>query len=105
MVILRRADHLHFLDLVEQEHEAARTMSWGGKLAWIPKEMRPISELCSGEQAHLFVRGLALAHMDAVLSRKDVAERFLNGDLETALAQRGVDGVVYEADGLAATGR
>src|SRR2546430_10956406 len=27
MVILRRADHLHFLDDVEQEHESVRAMS------------------------------------------------------------------------------
>jgi hypothetical protein len=31
------------------------------------KEMRPITELSSGEQAHLWVRGLTLAHMDAFL--------------------------------------
>ena len=60
MVILRRADHVHLLDDVEQQHEALRTMTWTGELAWIPKEMRPIAELCSGEQAHIFVCGLTL---------------------------------------------
>jgi predicted dienelactone hydrolase len=97
MLILRRADHLHFLDQVEQEHEAARAMPWAGKLAWIPKEMRPISELCSGEQAHLFAGGLALAHLDAVLGRKAGAERFLNGDIEAALAARGVEAIACAA--------
>src|SRR5258708_1199892 len=40
MVILRRADHIHFLDDVEREHEAARSMKWAGALAWISEEMR-----------------------------------------------------------------
>ena len=67
MVILRRADHYHFLDNVEEVHETVRAMTFPQDLAWMTEEMRPISELCSGEQAHLFVRGLTLCHMDAVL--------------------------------------
>ncbi len=96
MVILRRADHLHFLDDVEQQHESTRTMPWTGELAWIPKEMRPIAELCSGEQAHLFVRGLTLGHMDASLRRQAEAQRFLAGALEAELATRGVDVLVHK---------
>jgi hypothetical protein len=65
MVILRRADHMHFMDCVEEMHETARGMQWPAELAWIQKEMRPITELCSGEQAQLFVRGLTLCQMDA----------------------------------------
>ncbi len=95
MVILRRADHIHFLDLVEAQHEAARAMSWTGELAWIPKEMRPIAELCSGEQAHLFVRGLTLAYMDATLRRREDARGFLAGDIAAALARRGVEAIVH----------
>ncbi len=91
IVILRRADHLHFLDNVEQEHEAVRRATWTGKLAWISKEMRPIAELCSGQQAHLFVRGLTLCHMDAVLRRKEEAQRLLAGDIEGKLAERNVE--------------
>ena len=95
MVILRRADHLHFMDNVEEMHEAVRNMPWTGELAWIPKEMRPIAELSSGEQAHLFVRGLTLSHMDAMLRGKGEARRFLLGDLEGELARRGVEGLAY----------
>jgi dienelactone hydrolase len=91
MVILRRADHLHFADNVEQEHEKVRAMQFPEELAWIPKEMRPIGELCSGEQAHLFVRGLTLCHMDAHLRGQEEAQRFLDGDIEAALAAHGVD--------------
>ena len=94
MVILRRADHMHFMDNVEEVHEAARTMTLTGDLAWIPKEMRPIAELCSGEQSHLFVRGLTLSHMDAVLKEMEGARRFLAGDIQGELAVRGVEAMV-----------
>ena len=40
MVILRRADHMHFMDDVEVVHEAVRGMPFAGDLAWLPKEMR-----------------------------------------------------------------
>src|SRR5205823_12520220 len=45
----RRADHLHFMDHVEETHEAVRTMPpLTAESAWLPREMRPIAELCSG---------------------------------------------------------
>jgi hypothetical protein len=71
MVILRRADHGHFGDEVE-----------------------PQAELCSREQAHLFVRGLTLCHMDAILRRQEAAQRFWARDVEAELAARGVDVMV-----------
>jgi len=95
MIVLRRADHLHFMDDVEQLHEAVRAMPFSGELAWIPKEMRPIGELCSGEQAHLFVRGLTLCHLDTALRQHEGARRFLAGDVQAALAERGVDAILY----------
>lgn len=95
MFVLRRADHQHFVDDVEGEHEALRAMSLPGDAAWIPAAMRPASELCSGEQAHTFTRGLALAHLDAALGRSGAAARFLAGDAEAALAARGVDAFAY----------
>jgi hypothetical protein len=94
MVILRRADHLHFMDDVEQQHETVRAMPFPAELAWLPKEMQPIAELCSGEGAHLFVRGLTLCHLDAVLKQQAGAQRLLAGDLETELAKRDVDIIV-----------
>jgi hypothetical protein len=84
MVILRRADHYHFMDDGEELHETARATALG-------KDMRPIAEFCSGEQARLFVRGLTLGHLDAVLRRQEEARRFWRGDLESELAARGVD--------------
>lgn len=96
LAILRRADHCHFMDNVEQQHEILRTMPWTGELAWIPKELRPIAELCSGEHAHLFVRGLTLCHLDAILRQQEEAQRFLVGDIEAELALRGVEVIVYK---------
>jgi predicted dienelactone hydrolase len=96
MAILRRADHAHFMDNVEEVHETVRAMTFPGELAWLPKEMRPMAELCSGEQAHLFVRGLTLCHMDAVLRRREEARRFLAGEMEAGLAARGVDAIVHK---------
>jgi predicted dienelactone hydrolase len=78
MAVLPRADHLHFMDDVEKRHEAVRAMKFPGDLAWISEEMRPISELCSGEEAHRFTQGLTLAHFDAVLRGNEEAERFLD---------------------------
>jgi len=102
MVVLRRADHAHFMDDVEQTHEAIRKMPFTGELAWINKEMRPIAELCSGDDAHLFVRGLTLSHMDAVLKQEDAARRLLAGDIASELARRGVDVFVHTQDGATA---
>ena len=95
MVILRRADHLHFMDDVEQRHETMRTTAWPAEFAWIGNEMRPISELCSAEQAHLFVRGLTLCHLDATLKGAAEAQQFLAGDIEAELSARGVDVIVH----------
>jgi predicted dienelactone hydrolase len=94
MVILRRADHMHFMDDVEETHETVRKMHVTGELAWLPKEMRPIAELCSGQQAHLFVRGLTLCHLDATLRPRAEAQGLLAGDIQAELARRGVDVVV-----------
>jgi dienelactone hydrolase len=96
MVILRRADHMHFIDEVERLHEAVRTMPFPRELAWLQKEIRPIAELASGEQAHLFARGLALCHFDSVLRGSAEAKKFLTGDLRAELAARGVDAVVHQ---------
>ncbi len=95
MMILRRADHLHFIDDVESQHEAVRKMSFPGLAAWMQKEMRPIEELCSGDQAHLFVRGLTLCHMDATLKKMDNARQFLAGNIEAELAARGVEAMQF----------
>jgi hypothetical protein len=67
------------------------------ELDYLQREMRPIGELCTGDQSHLFVRALTVAHFDAVLKRNDEARRFLAGDLRAELASRGVEAFVYAA--------
>ena len=66
MFVLRGADHQHFADQVTD------------------------AGACSPEQAHLFTRGLTLAHMDAALRRETKAERFLAEDTVARLRERGV---------------
>ncbi len=100
MIVLRRADHMHFMDHVEEMHETVRRMAFPEELSWIPREMKPIAELSSGDQSHLFVRGLTLAHMDAVLrrskeKRSEEARRFWQSDIVRQLAARDVDAVEH----------
>lgn len=90
MFVLARADHQHFVDAVEEEHEAIRAMSFPGSAAWIPEAMRPFADLASAEQGHLFVRGLTVAHLDATIRALDSAERFLATQVEIELAARGI---------------
>ncbi len=88
MVVLRRADHLHFLDDVEGWHERFRTMPVPEELAAVQREMRPIGELSTPGQAHLFARGLSLAHFDATLRGREEAKQFLESDLRSVLAKK-----------------
>jgi hypothetical protein len=74
MVILRRADHDHFMD-----------------------DFEPQPGLCSAQEAHVFVCGLTLCHLDAVLRQQALAQQFLAGDVEAELAARGVDAIVYRS--------
>jgi predicted dienelactone hydrolase len=68
MVVLPSADHLHFVDNVEQAHEQLRAASLSPEASWISREMRPIAELCSGEEAHREIQSHTLAHLSAALS-------------------------------------
>lgn len=97
MLTLRRSDHMHFIDNVAEFHEKFRTMAAPEPLASIQRDMLPMAELCSGEQAHLFTRGLTLAHFDAVLRESDEARQLLAGDVHAELASRGVEAVVRRA--------
>jgi dienelactone hydrolase len=95
LFILRRADHQHFVDDVAGEHEAIRAMTLPGDAAWIPGAMRPMAELSSGDQAHIFVRGLTLAHFDASLGGIEAADEFLDSDVEAVLAEHGVEAIAH----------
>jgi hypothetical protein len=77
MFVLKGADHLHFVDDVEQAHESLRQSTLPGEAAWIPAAMRPLADLCPPEQAHTTVRGLTLAHLDTALRNDRAARDFL----------------------------
>jgi predicted dienelactone hydrolase len=89
MVVLREADHMHFCDQVEQVHELFRMMP-PPVFDQVVKDSKPIGELCAGEAAYRFTRGLGLAHMDAHLKGEEEARRLLEADLAAALATQGV---------------
>jgi dienelactone hydrolase len=91
MVVLRRADHAHFMDDVEVEHETVRNMPVTGEWASMLREMLPIQELCSGERAYAFVRGLTLCHLESVLNGSAAAKDFLSGDLQGKFVKRGIE--------------
>jgi hypothetical protein len=57
MIVLERADHMHFVDDVEKSHEGFRTMPTEGDLARIQADMRPIADLCTGDEAAPFDSG------------------------------------------------
>jgi predicted dienelactone hydrolase len=67
MAVLHRADHMHFVDEIAKLHEGFRTAPMGHEIAAIQREMLPMSELTSEEEAHRFVREVTLAHFDAYL--------------------------------------
>ncbi|HYY41044.1 MAG TPA: hypothetical protein VE692_07320, partial [Nitrososphaera sp.] len=50
------------------------------------------------QQAHLFVCGLTLCHMDAILRRQEAAQRFWVGNVEAELAIRGIELMVPSAE-------
>ncbi|HVP31628.1 MAG TPA: dienelactone hydrolase family protein [Myxococcota bacterium] len=89
MAVLRRSDHMHFCDRVEQTHEMFRMLPKVDRFAGTP-DIPPISELVPGEHAYAFVRGLGLAHFDAALREHEAAAKLLSGDLVGLLAERGV---------------
>lgn len=91
MVILENADHQHFCDNAEQIHELMRAMPVPGLEggASVKARMAPFSELVPAEQTEQAIRGLVLAHFDAVLNDREDA-RALLADAIAALAARGL---------------
>jgi len=96
LVVLNDADHSHFFKDIELAHEMVRSqpeMVFGDSpIAKRMKEnMLSFSELCSEKNAHDFLCGLGLAHMDAHLKKKPNAVRWLEGDIKAYMAEQGVN--------------
>ena len=47
--------------------EASETSATAGLVAKIQADMRPIAELCTGEEAHRLIQDVTLAHFNATL--------------------------------------
>ncbi|MAI78576.1 MAG: hypothetical protein CL917_06535 [Deltaproteobacteria bacterium] len=98
---LLNADHFHFCDRVEQAHNffqmmgpmltKAMTSNEGETdMAERLKNMKSSEDLCPGEHAYEFLRGLGLAHMDASLRDHADAQAFMAQDLVSLLGDRGI---------------
>jgi dienelactone hydrolase len=89
LLVLDNADHMHFCDRAAEMHEMFRAMPPPGAFAEVAKNVPPMSELASEDAGYLFVRGLGLAHFDAVLRRNEAALALLE-DAVGVLEMRGV---------------
>lgn len=89
MAVLKNADHMHFCDRIEEVHEMFRMMPPPGAFEDIAKRVPPITELAPPEHGYRFVRGLGLAHMDAVLKGIGKAEQLL-ANAGTVLEAQGI---------------
>lgn len=90
---LKRADHAHFLDEVEEEHEYLRTTKWPEEMQWISAEMHPAGDLSPNKMAHDFTNGLVLAHLDTNLMWTHEGRTWSAGDMKNEFAARGIDAV------------
>ena len=97
-VVLNNADHFHFCDNVEQAHDGFKMMmsTMGPEAAAMLEKMKSADELCPGDQANAFVRGLGLAHFEACLNGNLEAAKMLDGDLEKLMAAQGVTVTVMD---------
>ena len=91
-VVLNNADHFHFCDNVEQAHDGFKMMMpmMDPEASAMLHKMKAAEELCPGDQANAFVRGLGLGHFDAHLCGNTEAMKMLDGDLEELMASQGV---------------
>jgi dienelactone hydrolase len=98
LIIVARAGHLHWTDQVAETHEQYRLGYLSGQFpdpeidgVALGRAMRPISELCTEEQAGAAARAACLAHMDAFLRRDPLARDYLDRRLAPELGKRGVE--------------
>jgi hypothetical protein len=75
-----------------------RMMPPPGAFADIAKRVPPIAELAPPDHAYRFVRGLGLAHMDAVLKEDSRAAAIL-GDIRGAMQAQGIAVEVLQTRG------
>jgi hypothetical protein len=98
LVIVARAGHLHWTDGAAEMHERYRLGYLSGQFpdpeidgVALGTAMRPMSELCTEEQAQEAARAACLAHLDAFIKRDPVARDYLDHGLARELGKRGVE--------------
>lgn len=98
LVIVARAGHLHWTDGVAETHERFRLGYLSGQFpdpeidaVALGTAMRPMSELCTEEQAHAAARAACLSHLDATTRRMPGASYYLDHRLARELELRGVE--------------
>ncbi|MDX2166044.1 MAG: prolyl oligopeptidase family serine peptidase [Deltaproteobacteria bacterium] len=89
LLVLDNADHMHFCDRAAEMHEMFRSMPPPGAFAEVAKHTPPISELVDEDSGYQFVRGLGLAHFDAVLRGNEAAAALLD-DAVGVMRGRGI---------------
>jgi predicted dienelactone hydrolase len=102
--VLNGASHFHWADGAEQQYEAVRGM-WesgaisvpGTDVAALAKSTPPFSQLCQNWHGTETLQVLCLAHMDAELKGNGDARAFLDADLVSAFAARGISLGEYTA--------
>ena len=88
LVVIQRADHMHFCDDAERIHDLFRALP---PAPGIPRgSFPPFAELCPAAHGYDTVRGLGLAHLDAHLRAMTDARDFLAAPWRARLAERGV---------------
>ena len=95
MVVLRNTDHMHFCDRAAEAHEMFRAFPPPGFFEGAAKGAAPFAELCPAPPAYDAIRGLGLAHMDAVLKMHAPAAEFMGGDLAARLGARGIEVAIH----------
>ena len=100
LVVLGRGGHVHFADGAKGVHEQLRLGYLSGAFSdpelqgsagvRLGEAMRPFSELCTAEQGGSTARSLCLAHLDARLKKNADARAFLESDIASAFASRGI---------------
>lgn len=89
LLVLDNADHMHFCDRAAEMHEMFRAMPPPGAFADVAKSVPPMSELVGEDAGYQFVRGLGLAHFDAVLRGNEAAAALLD-DAVGVMRDRGI---------------
>jgi predicted dienelactone hydrolase len=88
LIVLERADHMHYLDDARKAHDLYRLMP--GAFGPLAGQVLPFAQLLDAAAAREAVRGLVEAHFDAHLRDDGEARAWLQGDLGALLAERGV---------------